>query len=81
MEGVFDRIGFLVEDSVDFEGSPEVVGFGPSPVEGWGLLSPQIGLIIDWSGYGSLRCDWLSGHGGSLCLWGWIYWDSGCDRG
>ena len=40
MEGVFDLVGFLVKDSVDLEGSPEVIGFRPSSIEGWGLLPP-----------------------------------------
>ena len=66
MEGIFDRSGFLVKDPIDFESPPEVIGFRPSSVEGWRLLPSQIGLIVNWSSYGCLSCDWLGGHSGDL---------------
>jgi hypothetical protein len=39
MKGAFDRGGFLIEDSIDFEGPPEIIGLRSSSVEDWGLLS------------------------------------------
>ena len=66
MEGILDHIGFLVKDPIDLEGPPEVIGFGPGSVEGWGLLPSQVSLIVNWGGYGRLGCDWLGGHGSGL---------------
>ena len=39
MEGIFDRIGFLIEDPIDLKGPPKVVGFGSGSIEGWVLRS------------------------------------------
>ena len=77
MERIFNRVGFFVENSIDFEGPPEVVGLRPSPIEGWGLFPPQISLIIDWGGYSGLSSDWLGGHSGDWCLWGDCYLNLG----
>ena len=70
MERIFDRIGFFVENSINLEGPPKVVGLRSGSVKSWGLLSLQVGFIIDWSSYGGLGSDWLSGHDGNLCLRG-----------
>ena len=82
MKGVLDRIGFLIENPIDFECPPEIVSFRSSSVEGWGLFPSQIGFIVDRSSYGGLSGDWWSGHEGSLCLWGGCYlrWKLGCYR-
>jgi hypothetical protein len=38
MKGIFDHVGFLVEDPIDFASPPKVIGFRPGSVEGWRLL-------------------------------------------
>ena len=74
MKGIFDHIGFFIENSIDLEGPPEIVSFGSGSIEGWGLFSSQVGLVIDRSSYGGLSGDWLSGHNAALCLRGGHYW-------
>ena len=73
MKGVLDRIGFFIENPIDLECPPEIVGFRSGSVEGRGLFSSQIGFIIGRSSYGGLSGDWWSRHEGSLCLWGGRY--------
>ena len=73
MKGIFDRIGFFIENSIDLKGPPEIVSFGSGSVESWGLFPSQVGLVIDRSSYGGLSGDWLSGHDGDLCLRGRHY--------
>ena len=82
MKGVLDRIGLLIENSVDLECPPEIVGFRSGSIEGRGLFSSQIGFIIGRSGYGGLSGDRRGGHEGSLCLWSGCYlgWKLGCYR-
>ena len=65
MEGILDRIGFFVENPIDFECPPEIIGFRSGSVENWGLFSSQIGLVIGRSSYSSLSGDWWSRHEGS----------------
>ena len=68
MEGILDRVGFFVKNSVDLEGSPEVIGFGSGSVKSRGLFPSQVGFVIDWSGYSGLSGNWLSRHDGELRL-------------
>ena len=60
MKGVLDRIGFFVEDTVYFEGPPEVIGLGPCSIKGWWLFSSKIGFVVYGSGYGGLSSYWRS---------------------
>ena len=73
MKGIFDRIGFFIENSIDLESPPEIVSFGSGSIESRGLFPSQVGFVIDWGSYGGLSSDWLSGHDGDLYLWGRHY--------
>jgi hypothetical protein len=39
MKGIFNCIGFFVENLIDFESPPEIIGLRSSSIEDWGLLS------------------------------------------
>ena len=81
MEGVLDRVGFFVENSINFEGPPEVIGLGSGSIKGRGLFPSQVSFVVDRGSYGGLSGNWWSGHSGNLS-WqgrryldlGWCYW-------
>ena len=58
MKGVLDHVGFLVEDTVYFESSPEIVSFGSRSIKGWRLFPSEIGFIVDRGGYSGLSGYW-----------------------
>ena len=38
MKRILDRIGFFIENPVDLEGPPKVVGLRSSSIESWGMF-------------------------------------------
>ena len=54
MKGILDRVGFLVEDTVYFESSPEIVSLGSRSIKDRRLFSLEIGFIVDGGGYSGL---------------------------